>query len=92
MHGFVEQFRKGDFSVTERMDGFTMHGLTRLKLAKPDEIKLEYRALENGERIHYSSEYPQFVSVLHEWVDTQANEHGNGDIPGHKQHHLSNSE
>ncbi len=88
----AEQFRKGDFSVTESMHGSHMPGLAQLKTAKPDDIKFEYRALENGGQIHYSSEYPQFVSALHEWFDAQTLEHGNANITGHKQHHLSNSE
>ncbi len=88
----AEQFRKGDFSITERMHGADMPGLMQLKTAKPDDIRFEYRALENGGQIHYSTEYPQFVSALHEWFDAQAKAHGNADIPGHKQHHSSTSE
>jgi hypothetical protein len=88
----TEQFRKGDFSFTEQMHGSDMPGLIQLKTAKPYDIKFEYRVLENGGQIHFSSEYPQYVSALHEWVDAQALEHGNADILGHKQHHLSNSE
>ena len=88
----TEQFRKGDFSFTEQMHGSDMPGLIQLKTAKPYDIKFEYRALENGGQIHFSSEYPQYVSALHEWLDAQALEHGNADIPGHKQHHSSNSE
>ncbi|PPD29131.1 MAG: aspartate carbamoyltransferase [Methylomonas sp.] len=88
----TEQFRKGDFSITGRMHGAEMPGLMQLKRAKPYDIRFEYRALEKGGQIHYSSEYPQFVSALHEWFDAQASAHGNAVIPGHKQHHSSNSE
>ncbi|TPQ24789.1 aspartate carbamoyltransferase [Methylomonas koyamae] len=88
----TEQFRKGDFSMTERMHGANMPGLSQLKTAKPDDIKIEYRALENGGQIHYSTEYPQYVSALHEWFDAQAREHDNSDLPGHQQHHLSPAE
>lgn len=92
LHKMSEQFRKGDFSMTERMHGANMPGLIQLKTAQPDDIKFEYQDLENGGQIHYSTEYPQFISALHEWLDAQAHEHGNADIPGHKQHHSSNSE
>lgn len=86
------QFRKGDFSVTERMHGADMPGLFQLKLAKTDDIKFEYKPLENGAQIHYSTEYPQFVQALHEWFDAQAQEHGNAPIPEHSQHHLTPAE
>lgn len=83
----ADEFRKGDFSTTERMHGSGMPGLTQLKTAKTDEIKFEYKALENGAQIHYATEYPQFVQALHEWFDAQASDHGNDEIPGHSQHH-----
>ncbi|AMK79085.1 hypothetical protein A1342_07645 [Methylomonas methanica] len=88
----AEQFKRGDFSVAELMHGFIMPGLAQLKLAKPDDIKFEYRALENGGKIHYSSDYPQFVSALHEWLEARAREHSNTDIPDHKLQHLTNSD
>lgn len=88
----TEHFKKGDFSVTEQQHGADMPGLARLKTAKPDEIKFEYRALEKGGQIHYASEYPQYVSALHEWFDAQAREHSAAELPGHQQHHSPNSE
>jgi len=83
------QFRNGDFSMTEALHGSRMPGLAQLKTAKPDEIKFEYHALANGGQIHFSTEYPQFVGALHEWIDAQNTEHGNAVIPGHSQHHGS---
>jgi len=85
----TNEFKRGDFSVTERMHGPNMPGLAQLKLAKPDDIKYEYKALENGAQIHYSTEYPQFVQALHEWFEAQASEHGSNVIPGHNQHHAT---
>jgi len=85
-------FRKGDFSVTERVHGPNMPGLVQLKMAKPDEIRFEYSALPNGAQIHYSTEYPQYVQALHEWFDAQAVEHGNDQIPEHSKHHLTPAE
>lgn len=88
----ANQFRKGDFSVTERMHGADMPGLARLKTAKTDDIKFEYKALDNGAQIHYSTEYPQFVQALHEWFDAQISEHGSDVLPEHSQHHLTPAE
>lgn len=88
----ANEFRNGDFSVTERIHGADMPGLAILKTAKPDDIKFEYEPLPNGGQIHYSTEYPQYVQALHEWFDAQAKEHGNDVIPGHSKHHATPAE
>jgi hypothetical protein len=83
----ADEFRKGDFSVTERMHGADMPGLAQLKKAEIDDVRYEYKPLANGAQIHYSSEYPKLVQALHEWFDAQATEHGSDAIPDHGQHH-----
>jgi len=88
----ADEFRKGDFSVTERVHGANMPGLAQLKMAETDDIKFEYKALPNGAQIHYSTEYPQYVQALHEWFDAQKSEHGNDVIPEHMQHHATPAE
>ncbi len=85
-------FRKGDFSVTERLHGANMPGLAQLKKAEQGDIRYDYKSLDNGGQIHYSSEYPQYVQALHEWFDAQASEHGAAVVPGHNQHHLTPAE
>jgi hypothetical protein len=88
----ANDFRKGDFSVTEHIHGADMPGLAQLKMAETDDIKFEYKALPNGAQIHYSTEYPQYVQALHEWFDAQMSEHGNEVIPEHIQHHSKPAE
>ena len=88
----ASDFRKGDFSVTERIHGADMPGLTQLKMAETDDIKFEYKALPNGAQIHYSTEYPQYVQALHEWFDAQTREHGNEAVPEHIKHHSTPAE
>jgi hypothetical protein len=88
----VEQFRKGDFSVTERLHGADMPGLAQLKTAEPYDIKYEYKALENGGQIHYSTEDPLFHAALDRWFNAQISDHGEATIPGHSQHHSSIAE
>jgi hypothetical protein len=88
----ANEFRKGDFSATERIHGADMPGLVQLKLAETDDIRFEYKALPNGAQIHYSTEYPQFVQALHEWFDAQISEHGNVVIPEHIKHHSTPAE
>lgn len=60
----ANEFRKGDFSVTERIHGADMPGLAQLKMAETDDIKFEYKALANGAQIHYSNEYPPSIFRL----------------------------
>jgi hypothetical protein len=88
----ASQFSKGDFSSTERFHGPNMPGLATLKLAKPDDIKYQYKAIEKGGQLHISTEIPKFLSAVHEWIDAQIADHGNTEIPGHEQHHASPSE
>ncbi|WP_036251058.1 hypothetical protein [Methylobacter sp. BBA5.1] len=88
----ANDFRKGDFSVTEQMHGPDMPGLALLKKADTDDIQFKYEALENGAQIHYSTEYPQYVQALHEWFDAQISEHGNDVVPEHIQHHSTPAE
>lgn len=85
-------FRKGDFSVTEKIHGAAMPGLAQLKKAEMYDIKYEYKALPNGAQIHYSTEYPQYVQALHEWFDAQMSEHGSLVAPSHSQHHVTPAE
>ncbi|WKJ88654.1 aspartate carbamoyltransferase [Methylomonas montana] len=85
-------FSKGDFSVTEKLHGADMPGLARLKMAKTDDIRFDYKALANGGQIHYASEYPQYIQALHEWFEAQAAEHGATVAPGHAQHHMAPAE
>ena len=85
-------FRKGGFSVTEKIHGAAMPGLAQLKKAEMYDIKYEYKALPNGAQIHYSTEYPQYVEALHEWFDAQMSEHGSQVVPSHTQHHTTPAE
>jgi hypothetical protein len=88
----ANEFKKGDFSTTERIHGANMPGLAQLKKAGIDEIRFDYKPLEKGAQIHYSTEYPLYVQALHDWFDTQINDHGNDAIPEHNQHHLTPAE
>ncbi|WP_432740367.1 aspartate carbamoyltransferase [Methylobacter sp. G7] len=88
----ADEFRKGDFSVTERIHGADMPGLAQLKKAETDDIKFEYKVLPDGAQIHYSTEYPELVQALHLWFDAQKIEHGNAEIPEHSRHHSTPAE
>jgi hypothetical protein len=85
-------FRKGDFSDTERIHGANMPGLAELKKARPYEIKFEYKALPLGAQVHYSSEVTPLVRALHAWIDAQKKEHHDPEIKEHSKHHAAPAE
>jgi hypothetical protein len=88
----TKEYRNGDFSSTERFHGSDMPGLARMKAAKTDDIKYEFKALKNGGQIHFSTEYPELLNALHTWLDAQIAAHGSAPLPGHSQHHASPAE
>jgi len=88
----AENFSKGDFSETERMHGSNMAGLAQLKMAKPYDIKFDYKALPKGAQIHYSTEDTKFAQALHEWFDAQMSDHDSHEISEHSQHHSTPAE
>jgi hypothetical protein len=88
----ASQFRKGDFSDTERIHGAAMPGLAELKKATLNDIKFEYKALEKGAQIHYATENSHLLENLHAWFDAQIKDHGNAVISEHAQHHLTPAE
>ncbi len=88
----AEDFKRGDFTQTERIHGPNMAGLAQLKQATTDDIKIVYEPLPNGGQIHYSTEYPKYNQALHEWFDAQISEHHTPKLEEHTQHHLAPSE
>lgn len=81
------EYKKGDFSSTERFHGSGMPGLAQMKSAATDDIRYDYKALPNGGQIHFSTEYPHLLNALHDWFDAQIKEHGSVALPEHEQHH-----
>jgi hypothetical protein len=79
----AEEYGKGDFSSTERFHGTDMPGLAQMKAAKAGEIKYQYKVLNNGGQIIFSSEDPQLLNALHAWIDAQVKEHGSAGLSGH---------
>ncbi|MGZ5052920.1 MAG: aspartate carbamoyltransferase [Methylobacter sp.] len=88
----AEQYKKGDFSSTERFHGPDMPGLAQMKAAKTGDIRYDFQVLPNGGQIHFSTEYPQLLTALHHWFDAQIAEHGSSALSGHEQHHGSQTE
>lgn len=86
------EYKKGDFSSTERFHGSNMPGLAQMKSANAGEIRYDFQALPDGGQIHFSTEYPHLLNALHNWFDAQIKEHGSVALPEHEQHHGSPAE
>lgn len=78
-----QEFSRRDFSNPAKIHGQDMPGLAELRNAKPGQFRVEYKELNDGAEITYSSEDPGLISAIHRWFDTQLADHGPDAIPGH---------
>lgn len=78
-----QEFSHGDFSNPAKIHGQDMPGLAELRKAEPEQLHVNYKELENGAEITYSSEQPGLVDAIHRWFDAQLSDHGSDAIPGH---------
>jgi hypothetical protein len=59
-----------------------MPGLAELKEAR-SQVSVQYREINTGAELVYSSENPQLVSAIHRWFDAQLSDHGSDAMAGH---------
>jgi hypothetical protein len=76
------EFSHGDFSDPEKIHGKEMPGLATLRTAKPGQLKVVYKELDNGAEITYSSEVKVLIDAIHLWFDAQLTDHGHDAMPG----------
>jgi len=69
------RFESGDFHDPEMIHGAEMPGLHDL-VQGHDRLVIEYREIERGAEILYSSADADLVSALHLWFDAQVSDHG----------------
>lgn len=69
-------FAARDFSMPARIHGADMPGLAALKAARPDELDVSYRDLDDGAEIDYTGHTPRIVAAIHHWFDAQLHDHG----------------
>jgi hypothetical protein len=78
-----QEFGHRDFSNPAKIHGQDMPGLAELRKAKPGQLHVEYKELNDGAEITYSSEDPGLIDAIHRWFDAQLADHGPDAIPGH---------
>ncbi|MFZ2403502.1 MAG: aspartate carbamoyltransferase [Methylobacter sp.] len=79
----AQEFTRGDFSNPAKIHGEGMPGLAELRKAEPGQLHVDYKELENGADITYSSTEPGLIDAIHRWFDAQLADHGPDAIPGH---------
>ncbi|MBN2700284.1 MAG: aspartate carbamoyltransferase [Methylothermaceae bacterium] len=78
-----QEFGRGDFSNPAKIHGENMPGLAELRNAKPGQLRVEYKELDNGAEITYASDDPGLIAGIHKWFDAQLSDHGPDAIAGH---------
>ncbi|AOW15765.1 aspartate carbamoyltransferase [Hydrogenophaga crassostreae] len=81
-----DQFLTGDFSGPTSIHGQDMPGLSALKAARPGQIAIAYKALDDGAELRYVTPDADLVSALHQWFDAQLSDHGKDAKAGHADH------
>jgi hypothetical protein len=71
----AERFALGDFHDPAMIHGDDMAGLHAL-VAGADRITIEYRDVELGGEIRYTSEDDALVVAIHDWFAAQLRDHG----------------
>jgi len=79
----TQEFTRGDFSNPAKIHGQDMPGLAELRKAEPGQLHVDYKELENGAEITYSSKEPILIDAIHRWFDAQLADHGPDAVPGH---------
>lgn len=82
-----QNFTQADFSDPAKIHGEEMPGLAELRMAKPGQIKIAYKALHNGAEIDYSASGAKLIGAIHQWFDAQLSDHARHAMPGHHHRH-----
>jgi hypothetical protein len=81
------QFRRGDYSDPAKIHGTDMPGLAQLSAARPGELSVDYKEIDNGAELIYRSGKPELVAAIGAWFDAQVSDHGADAMQGHMHHH-----
>ena len=80
------QFLNGDFSGPSHIHGQDMPGLADLRESNPGQIAIDYKAVQGGAKLTYTTSEERLVVALHKWFDAQLSDHGSHAMEGHTRH------
>ena len=76
LHSIAQSFTARDFSAPAHIHGADMPGMAEMKAAKPGELTVGYRELDDGAELDYVSRSPAIIAAVHRWFDAQLADHG----------------
>jgi len=76
LHSIEKSFTARDFSAPAHIHGADMPGMAEMKAAKPGELAVSYRQLDDGAELDYVSHSPVIIAAIHRWFDAQLADHG----------------
>lgn len=76
LRSIAQSFAARDFSAPAHIHGADMPGMAQMKAAKPDELTVTYRELDDGAELDYVSHAPAIITAVHRWFDAQLADHG----------------
>ena len=76
LHSIEKSFSARDFSAPAHIHGADMPGMAEMKAAKPGELAVSYRQLDDGAELDYVSHSPAIIAAIHRWFDAQLADHG----------------
>lgn len=76
LRSIAQSFTARDFSAPAHIHGADMPGMAEMKAAKPDELTVGYRELDDGAELDYVSHSPAIIAAVHRWFDAQLADHG----------------
>ncbi len=76
LRSIAQSFAQRDFSAPAHIHGADMPGMAQMQGAKPDELAVTYRELDDGAELDYVSRSPAIIAAIHRWFDAQLADHG----------------
>lgn len=76
LDSIAQSFNARDFSAPAHIHGADMPGMAEMKAAKPGELTVRYRELNDGAELDYVSHSPTIIAAIHRWFDAQLADHG----------------
>jgi hypothetical protein len=76
LSSIAQSFNARDFSAPAHIHGADMPGMAEMKAAKPGELTVGYRELNDGAELDYVSHSPTIIAAIHRWFDAQLADHG----------------
>jgi hypothetical protein len=76
LNSIAQSFNARDFGAPAHIHGADMPGMAEMKAAKPGELTVGYRELNDGAELDYVSHSPTIIAAIHRWFDAQLADHG----------------